>query len=313
GLTPNTTYHYRVISEDICGNETVSVDAIFLTLPDTTLPNTQFTSAPPENGTVCSQSVDFSWTGADDITPTVELLYSYQIDGQGWSSFSSITSVSYSDLADGLHTFEVKAKDSVGNEDESPAVCHFTVDAFGSPPQISDINVTIGQQQATISWTTDKPATSQVEYGLTDSYGSMTPLQTQLVTNHTAIITGLIPDTTYHYRVKSTDTCGRETVSGDVQFTTLLVPDLRVTSITIPFEAWTGSAFDVSWTIANTGAAPASGTWADRVYLSADDQLGGDKLLGEFTYSGGLANGQSISRTHTSMLRQSSHRRCYIF
>jgi hypothetical protein len=249
--------------------------------------------------------VAFGWSGVDDTTPAAQLLFSYQIDGQGWSTFSTDISASYSDLADGPHTFEVMAKDLSGNEDPSSAIRNFVVDALGNPPQISNINVSVGQQQATISWTTDKPATSQIEYGLTDAYGSSTSWETELVTEHTIVITGIAPDTTYHYRIKSKDACGRETVSEDRQFTTLPVPDLQVVSINIPVEAWTGSAFDVTWTVTNAGAAPASGTWVDRVYLSADDQFGSDILLGEFTYSGGLESGQSISRTQAVTINRS--------
>jgi RHS repeat-associated protein len=299
GLTPNTIYHYRIKSKDAAGNEALSNDAMFLTLPDTSAPDTQITSGPIEGATICSLPVSFGWTGTDDITPTAQLLYSYQMDEQGWSSFSSALTTSYSGLADGPHTFKVKAKDFANNEDLTPAIRHFTVDVLGNAPQISNIILLAGQQQVTITWSTDKPATSQVEYGPTGSYGSITTLDSRLVINHTVIVTGLLPDNVYHCRIRSVDACGRESISADLTFNTLPVPDLQVTSITAPPEAWTGSAFDVTWTVTNSGAAPASGTWVDRVYLSADNQPGNDKLLGEFSYGGGLAMGQTITRTQS--------------
>jgi protocatechuate 3,4-dioxygenase beta subunit/subtilase family serine protease len=76
-------------------------------------------------------------------------------------------------------------------------------------------------------------------------------------------------------------------------------PDLALSSIEAPAEAWTTRAFDVSWTLVNSGAAPTAGSWADRVYLSADDQLGGDILLGEFPCGVLLGAGESLVRTQT--------------
>lgn len=72
---------------------------------------------------------------------------------------------------------------------------------------------------ATISWTTNIGATTQVEYGTTTSYGNTTSLNSALVTSHSVTLTGLQPDTTYHYRVRST--VGSTTaVSSDHTFTT---------------------------------------------------------------------------------------------
>jgi hypothetical protein len=71
-----------------------------------------------------------------------------------------------------------------------------------------------------ITWTTDEPATSQVEYGLTTAYGTTTTLDSTLVTSHSVTLSGLSADTTYHYRVKSRDAAGNEAVSEDNAFTT---------------------------------------------------------------------------------------------
>ncbi len=43
----------------------------------------------------------------------------------------------------------------------------------------------------TITWTTDVPADSQVQYGPTTTYGSTTALDRTLVTTHSVTITGL--------------------------------------------------------------------------------------------------------------------------
>jgi hypothetical protein len=86
---------------------------------------------------------------------------------------------------------------------------------------------------ARVTWTTDMPATTQVEYGLTSSYGLTTPLDSTLVTSHSAPISGLSPETTYHYRVVSMDSAGNTTRSPDFVFTTAGVSTLSV-RITAP-------------------------------------------------------------------------------
>ena len=73
-------------------------------------------------------------------------------------------------------------------------------------PALSISNVaasSITQTSATITWTTNQPATSQVEYGPTTNYGSSTALDSNLVTSHSQTVSGLEPGTLFHYRVRS--------------------------------------------------------------------------------------------------------------
>ena len=79
-------------------------------------------------------------------------------------------------------------------------------------------NVT--NSSATISWTTDEASNSQVEYGITTSYGNVTGILAAQVTNHSMPLGLLSANTTYHYRVKSRDATGNLAISGDFTFTT---------------------------------------------------------------------------------------------
>jgi peroxiredoxin len=103
-----------------------------------------------------------------------------------------------------------------------------------SPPE-STIDTTISSIQgipiastteagATITWKTDKPATSQVNYGKTETYGSTTPLDTNLSTSHSVTLTGLDSNTTYNFKVISTDAAGNEITSAASQTFTTLTP-----------------------------------------------------------------------------------------
>ncbi len=73
-------------------------------------------------------------------------------------------------------------------------------------PAISNVSSgTPTSSSATITWTTDEAASTQVEYGLTTGYGSSTALDSRLVTGHSASLTGLSANTTYFFRVRSAD------------------------------------------------------------------------------------------------------------
>jgi subtilase family serine protease len=123
-----------------------------------------------------------------------------------------------------------------------------------------------------------------------------TNLDTNLVTDHTVTITGLVGNRTYEFRVLSRDECGNEAVSEIGTFTVRAV-DLQVTALQVPQEIWNDTQFDIAWQITNAGSLPAAG-WRDRVYFSRDDRVdGSDRLIGEYPFAGTLEPGQSVSRT----------------
>lgn len=93
-----------------------------------------------------------------------------------------------------------------------------------TPPVVSNVSAQPGTNSAIITWTTDEPATSQVEYGPDTNYGNQTTKDTTLVTNHSVTITGLTPSRLYHYRVKSDDAYGNSAVSNDYTFQTAMPP-----------------------------------------------------------------------------------------
>jgi len=123
---------------------------------------------------------------------------------------------------DTSYHFAVKSEDAAGNEAASMEVTFTTSsEADTTPPAISGVDASnISESGATISWTTDEPATSQVEYGTTTAYGSASALDEALVTSHSAALTGLESGTTHHLRVKSEDATGNKAVSGDYTFVT---------------------------------------------------------------------------------------------
>lgn len=79
---------------------------------------------------------------------------------------------------------------------------------------------TIGSTTATIFWNTYKPATTQLVYGTTTSYGQMSPPDKAMVLDHVVKLEGLQPGTTYHFRTKSIDRAGNVGSMKDLTFAT---------------------------------------------------------------------------------------------
>ena len=89
-----------------------------------------------------------------------------------------------------------------------------------TPPVISDeARTALTATTATITWTTDEPATSEVQYGTDTDYGRSLSDATP-VTSHTLTLTGLSPNTVYHWRVVSRDAAGNTATSDDHTFRT---------------------------------------------------------------------------------------------
>ncbi len=82
----------------------------------------------------------------------------------------------------------------------------------------------ITDTSARVSWDTDRASWGQIEYGTDDQYGSATPLDKIPNLSHTMLIEGLLPGTTYHYRITATDLGRRATQSPDEMFTTTGTP-----------------------------------------------------------------------------------------
>ncbi len=90
---------------------------------------------------------------------------------------------------------------------------------------IYDVAVTqITSSSAVVTWSTNVPADSQLEYGATPSYGSSTVRNSSLTAAHSENLTGLAPGTLYHFRVISRDGSGRLMQSGDNQVQTQVDP-----------------------------------------------------------------------------------------
>ncbi|MBI4898913.1 MAG: fibronectin type III domain-containing protein [Actinobacteria bacterium] len=173
-------------------------------------------------------------------------------DGVTWSSVGSsqltLGATAYVGLAVTSHDNAVLGTAVFDNVSISAGA---TTDT--TPPVISDVaSRDVNQNGATVSWTTNEPATSQVDYGTSVSYGSSTALNTSLDTAHTQVIAGLAANTTYHYRVRSSDAAGNSASSGDRTFATPAAPDIQPPTAPTDLRAVSGvdGSVRLSWTAA---------------------------------------------------------------
>jgi hypothetical protein len=146
--------------------------------------------------------------------------------------------------------YRVRSTDAAGNPAVSGDYVFITEDPPDTtPPVIGSVSSTgITSSSATISWTTNETADSQVDYGTTTTYNGGTLSNNSRATSHSHSLSNLAASTTYHYRVKSTDVAGNQGVSADYEFTTAESsgPSLTISSIVI--SNITDKSATISWT-----------------------------------------------------------------
>jgi chitodextrinase len=173
-----------------------------------------------------SSSVSLSWTAATDNIGVA----GYNILRNG-TKVGTSTTTTYTDnglASNTTYTYTVTAFDAAGNVSPASNSVTVTTPASTTPPVISNVSVNPANTTATVTWTTDKPSSSQVAYGTTTAYGSATTLDPTPVTMHSQTISGLTSGQLYHFGVTSTDGSGNTASSPDGTFTTLAHAPLAI-------------------------------------------------------------------------------------
>ena len=207
-------YGYRVRAVDGVGNLGPYSNVVSATIQtsDTQAPTTPTGLA---GSAIAPTQVNLSWSAAtDDTGVTGYPIYRDTIH----VATSSTPSFQDTGLVRGTtYSYSVAARDAVGNVSVPSTPITAATPAFA----ISNVQASgITTAKATITWNTDQPSNSQVEYGATAVYGQNTAIDSALTTNHSQELTGLGQNSTYHYRVRSRDSVGRLITSGDFTFTT---------------------------------------------------------------------------------------------
>lgn len=162
----------------------------------------------------------------------------------------NVTTYKVANLPDGYtYFFSVKAYNKAGQESTFSNEVSKAVQAPLPAPSISGVySSSITASSALITWATDIPADSQIEYGTTTAYGYTNPIDATFKTAHSLSIAGLAPSTLYHYRVKSKNSEGLLSVSPDYTFTTAAPADTAPPAISnIEVTNITASSVTIKW------------------------------------------------------------------
>jgi hypothetical protein len=180
-------------------------------------------------------SIGISFNGHYTATQP-QALYLYNFNSSTWTMISNDTIGTVEQFVTALSTAAARYVSSTGEirariytAGAGNYACYADYLKFGITissadtiaPVISGVTASnILITTTTISWSTNEAATTQVEYGATTSYGSLSAFTPGLVQSHSVTLTGLTGSTAYHYRVRSQDAAGNLAVSGDNTFTT---------------------------------------------------------------------------------------------
>ena len=158
------------------------------------------------------------------------------------------------------YAYVVTSQDAARNDPVRSAQRSFSTreEPDTRPPTITagPYPLEVGETRATISWTTDEPATSTLDFGPSTGYGTHLE-RGDLVQDHRFELADLTPGTVYHFKVASadmannratTDPVGSEMHSVDHIFTTLAARDSDPPIFIIkPSVTWANRTAVVSW------------------------------------------------------------------
>ena len=220
-----------------------------------------------------------SWTGIVPAGTTAQLATRTSTDGVAWSGWSAALATSGSSITSPPGRYlQYQLQLTTSDSTLGPVIDAVTVattrgagDEDTTPPVISNVVASaVTTTSAVVSWTTDEPATSRVQFGPTTAYGQTT-VDSTLTTSHSRVLTGLTAGTTYNFLVSSADASGNEASSTNDTLATVLaslsVGDVSlaegnsgsaIASFPVTLSAPSGQTVTVTYTTADgTAVAPA--------------------------------------------------------
>jgi Concanavalin A-like lectin/glucanases superfamily len=110
---------------------------------------------------------------------------------------------------------------ALGASEAMELFTNFGTVADTTPPAISALTATmVTSSTATVTFVTNEPSDTQLEYGTTAAYGTLSTLQPALGATHAQTLNSLAPGTTYYVRARSRDFSGNLAVSSGITFRT---------------------------------------------------------------------------------------------
>ncbi len=200
-IDSGTTYFFSVESSDLAGNTAVDNNSnSFYTFKTADItPPPQVTGLQAVSKT--SSSIFLSWNGLDTTDLSHYLIYRNRVAVAN----SMANSFNDTGVSSGSLSYKVSAVDTSGNEGVSSDTIIVSALPFDAAvPIISNVDaLSITDTTARITWLTDENSTTIVLFGINKT--DKTKSSTDLVTNHTISIDGLVKNTNYFFIAKSCD------------------------------------------------------------------------------------------------------------
>ena len=219
-LAAGTTYHYRARSKDAAGNLAISNDFTFTTARDTQTP--VLSNVAPSN--IQMNSVAIVWNSDEPADSQVEygLSTNYGLFSTLDTSLVKLHNVGLAGLAaNTVYHFRVRSKDAAGNLAVSTGFT-FKSAPDTKAPSISALLVSeVAVSAVKLTWSTDEPASSQVEYSIDSTSLNLAFSDTSFVQSHVVTLSNLQAFTAYYYRVIAKDKVGNATATPKASFKTL--------------------------------------------------------------------------------------------
>lgn len=219
GLQSGTLYNFKIVGSDSDGVEIFSDNYVFQTIAYPSLSNIRLEKGELDN----NFGAFVTW---ESNVPTSSVTKYYPKDDPDnfqelfAAEFTTEHELFLNDLLDNtLYLVEVSGLDVFGNLSIG-TVQEFTTDIDTRPPKILNLTVETASQglgregkgQIIVSWETNEPATSQVEFnvgsGSGDNYSNSSVEDSGLSTSHVVVLSDLNPGTPYRLRAVSKDAAG---------------------------------------------------------------------------------------------------------
>jgi ribosomal protein L40E len=225
-------------------------------------------------------SVTFSWSASDAESGLHSTPYSFRLDENPWSVWSTSTSCTFSGLTEGNHTFYVKARDAVGNE--SIKTYTFKVDMTpptnGYPSSPAN-DAWINASPVVLTWSAGFDSGSGIsfyEWQIDDSPTFETVKYSGTSNTTSASVT--LPEGRWYWRIRARDAAGN-------------------------YSAWSSAySFKVDRTPPTNGSptSPPDGSWINTSPIVLTWSPGSDSLSGVSGYEWQVDDDPSFSSPNYS-------------
>jgi uncharacterized repeat protein (TIGR03806 family) len=294
GLTPNTSYSYRVSARDNADNESNRSSAVPVSTSaavDTTAPSVPTgLSGTPSSGT----SINVTWTAATDTGGSGLKDYVVYRDGV---NVATVTTTSYADSSltpSTTYEYRVSARDNANNESSrSTAISASTSAAVDTAPPSVPTGLSGAASSATSINLTWNAATDTGGSGLKDYVVYRDGTNVAVVTTTGYADSGLTASTSYSYQISARDNANNESNrSTAAAVSTSAAPDTAPPTVPTGLTGTSSGATSIN--LAWNAATDAGGSGLKDYVVYRDDTNVAVVTMASYSDSG-LAAGTSYS------------------